>query len=225
MVSVAFNNPLVIFHQARLLDKYVQDPLCYAVADNSSDDDKRREIFEVCADSGVAYIELPPNPFPRDPSMSHGAALNWIFENYLRLRQANFIGFLDHDIFPMRETSLLGPLERYGFFGHQQTRAAGWYLWPGFCFFSRAFLQGKTVDFMPVPTLDTGGGNWESLFAPIDQNGVSTLPSRIEDLRAGGDKQSDQVEIIGDWVHTINASHWKGAEDKDPLVADLLNNL
>jgi hypothetical protein len=48
----------------------------------------------------------------------------------------------------------------------------------------------------------------------------------LDVLPGGGDKQSDCVQFIGDWIHTINASEWKPVADgpeKERLVRQLLD--
>jgi glycosyltransferase involved in cell wall biosynthesis len=223
IVTVAFNNELVIEEQIRLLRKHLLDRFNYTVADNSPDPEKRRIIRQLCQEQGVAYFVMPPNPFTgKDPSHSHGLALNWIYRNYLEPRKADSFGFIDHDIFPVRPTRIASFLEQSPVFGLMQTRGEKWYLWPGFCFFRRDFLAGKNIDFRPGKDCDSGGRNWESLYSCLDRRQVSCLKHEYANLRKGNDPQSDLYEKIGDWVHTFNASNWKAVPSKNLLVKELL---
>ncbi len=222
LVSVAFNNDRVIRHQHRLLTKNFQDPFHYTVADNSSDAASAERIREFCRTEGVAYVRLPAFP-AADGSASHGQALNWLWRNFLRCRQARWFGFLDHDVFPLRPTALLPLLEQSPIYGRLQERGDRWYLWPGFCFYRSDFCRHARLDFRPVPLLDTGGGNWAPLYSRLEKSSLPPVPYGFIPLRDGADVQADQMETFGDWLHTINASGWKPSGGKNSLVEAYLS--
>lgn len=234
LVAVAFNNPTILEEQIRLLTKNLTDTFQLTVGDNSPDESLRRRNQQVCEEAGVAYIELPSGPFQGNPSKSHVAALTWLYRNYLVPRNAPYVGTLDHDILPIRKTSILDRLrgrQVYGLLGENTHAAAPeedhWYLWPGFSFFETRHLTGESVDFMPVQAkrLDTGGGNW-ALFAKLDRSLVTVADPRFEHVRPGDDKQACLVGYVGgDWLHTINASYWKPMPAKESLIEDLLRTL
>jgi len=209
LVSVAFNNDRVIRHQHRLLTKNFQDPFHYTVG-------------EFCRTEGVAYVRLPAFP-AADGSASHGQALNWLWRNFLRCRQARWFGFLDHDVFPLRPTALLPLLEQSPIYGRLQERGDRWYLWPGFCFYRSDFCRHARLDFRPVPLLDTGGGNWAPLYSRLEKSSLPPVPYGFIPLRDGADVQADQMETFGDWLHTINASGWKPSGGKNSLVEAYLS--
>lgn len=222
LVSVAFNNDRVIRHQHRLLLKNLQDRFCYTVADNSSDAQTRHRLRAFCAAEGIAYLALPPFQAP-DGSASHGQALNWLWRNYIKPRKPRYFGFLDHDVFPVYPTAVVPWLKRFPVFGRYQERGDLWYLWPGLCFYRYDFCRRKPLDFRPVPTLDTGGGNWKPLYSHLRHLPVPNVFHRYSALFDGGDKQRDHIEYFGDWLHTINASGWKPSAVKDILVEDFLS--
>lgn len=224
LVTVAFNNPMVVGHQTRLLARHLNDPFVHTVADASTDVAAQAAILAVTRESGAGYIRLPPNPHARhgDGSNAHGTGLNWLARHYLQPRQAAHYGFIDHDIYPVRGTGVLARIENgQGLWGHPQFRDGRWYLWPGFAFFSSALVTPSQLDFRPAHGVDTGGGMWDNLFSTL-----LTPPSPTHSygsLRDGVDKQSDGYENIGDWIHTFNASGWKSVSPRDHLVNDLLN--
>lgn len=225
LATVSFNSALVVHHQAKLLRKYLRDNYTYTVFDNSPPGPHRQDIRALCADEGVSYVELPDTPFAGRPSMHHGAALNWVCRRYFAARSAPYAGFLDHDVFPCRATSLVERLQEAAMFGRIDERGERWYLWPGFCFFARAHVKLDRLDFLPVEGLDTGGGNWRTLYRGLDRARVPSVEATLESLRPGDDKQADMVERMGDWIHTINASEWKDARGKMSLVEKLLHDL
>jgi hypothetical protein len=222
-VTIAFNNERVIAHQIRLVKKYLRDPHHYLIADNSSEPAAQERICALCRQQGVSYLRLPPNPhMGRLASDSHGLAMNWVWEHFLRPRRADCFGFLDHDIYPIRATSVMSRLQAQPFWGHLQERGERWYLWPGLCFFSRSAVEGKRLNFRPIPGLDTGGGNWPVLYADRAVSQFEFPPRELRTLREGDCIQADRYEILGDWLHTYNASGWMKVAPKEHLIDELL---
>jgi hypothetical protein len=225
LFTIAFNNETIIAQQIRLLRLNLEDPFHYTVIDNSSREEKRSLIEKLCAENGVSYIALPANPL-QDPSASHGLALNWAYYNYIRPRGAAYWGCIDHDIFPVRKTSILRSLERTQAYGYLETRNEEWYLWPGLCFFSSAITRNAGLDFLPANGRDTGGGNWANLFSKLDRSSIPLMKNEVMRVREGeGDNfQSDYFQLIGDWLHVINGSNWAKTADKDALIESTIRN-
>jgi hypothetical protein len=217
LVTIAFNTPWVIEEQIRLLEQNLRDPYRYTVLDNSTKTSMSDQIEEICQRLGAGYIRLPEIP-ATNPSQHHGLALDWGWRNYLRKRQAIYVGFLDHDVFPIKPARLISKIHRVGVYGHQQERAEVWYLWPGFAFFKRELLEKRSFSFQPSEGLDTGGELYQALYRELDRKRVPKLVHRYGKLREGDDPQADWVEYLGDWMHVINASNWKGVVDKRELV-------
>ncbi len=224
LVTIAFNTPWVIHEQIGRLKKYLTDPFIYTVVDNSCDERASVTIRQCCRNADVGYIRLRSNPYSQ-PSENHGLALTWAFSNFVNSRKARYFGFLDHDVFPVKETTLIGLISRAGVFGHQQERKTIWYLWPGFCFFQRDVIKQARLDFRPARGLDTGGRLWLSLYRNLARNTIPLTEHRYVKVGASDDPQSDLVEYIGDWIHVINASNWKRTGDKAQLVGQLLDGI
>jgi len=224
IVSIAFNNSKVIEQQIRLVRKNVLDRSVFAVADNSSDDASRNEIYELCKATQTPYIGIPDNPYrKRKCSDSHGAALNWVYKHYISKRNTAFFGFVDHDIFPIRPHRIIPNLIGNKVYGHLQTRGDKWYLWPGFCFFERSEALNKELDFRPENDLDTGARNWSIFYKNINPSELIIPRHSYGKLRDGDCIQADGYELIGDWLHTFNASHWMKTDGKDDLIDGLLS--
>jgi hypothetical protein len=222
LVVIAFDTPWTIRYQIKLLRKYLIDPYAYTVCDNSRDEEAAFEIAALCREEEVGYIRLRSNP-ALDSSESHGLALNWAWRNYLKPRGASYFGFVDHDIFPIRRTRLIPDIDTGGVYGHQQERLGHWYLWPGFCFISRDLIRDEKLNFLPSDGFDTGGQLARSLYSHRDRSKIPRPAHSYERLRVGNDDpQADYVEYLGDWLHTINGSNWKGVEEKSELVVDRL---
>ena len=148
-----------------------------------------------------------------------------------------YFGFLDHDVFPIRPTTLIDKIEEAGFYGIGQRHPATGhlYLWPGFCFFSREWLAGRPLDFSGIRDGDkrndgdTGSANWP-LFVDEDWESMYKITHSYGVIRKpdGYGLQSFGYEMFGDWLHFSNASHWMKVPDPEgrdealfALLADL----
>lgn len=223
LASISYNHPRVISEQIRLLDKYLEDDFSLAVFDASSKELAAREIEQVCAAGGVRYRKLSTHV--------HHEALN---QAASLLEETEYLGFLDHDVFPVKPTRLIPLIEEAGFYGIGQRHPATGhlYLWPGFCFFSREWLNGRSLDFSGIRDGDkrndgdTGSAlwplfakeDWAKLFRPTHQHRFIREPD-------GYGLQSFGYEQFGDWLHFTNASHWMKVprpKERDKLLFDLL---
>lgn len=234
IITIAFNNADVIAEQIRLIKKYiVNDSYCYMVVDNSTKKEKSEEIKALCISNNVTYIKLPKNRLNLiGPSYSHGASLNWIYENIVKTRKPSIFGFLDHDIFPITEIDINNVMGNLNIYGVLRDFAANeWYIWPGLCFFRRNFVENKELDFLPVKPsdtyLDTGGGNWYSVYSKISKNDIMIAYERKERLRDGDEFHGDFIQYIDErWIHSINGSNWKLIENKknkEKLLKNILS--
>lgn len=223
LASIAFNKPRLISEQIRLLDKYLEDSYSLTVYDASNG-----ESVVGVIDGKTGYHRLGTN--------QHDEALN-ISANELIAGDAPYIGFLDHDIFPTKPTTLIDKIQGAGFYGVGQRHAptGRLYLWPGFCFFSREWLAGRTLDLRgiradnPADNGDTGSGLWP-LFEDEDWSNVFRVDHGYKAIRKPDSfgLQSWGVETISDWLHVSNGSHWMkvpDADERDRLVYSMIAEL
>ena len=231
LVTVAFDDPEAIAWQSRLVRKFV-DTERHLVADNSARDRMARAICRVAEAQGCDYVRLPPNPWTgKNPSRSHGLAMNWIWQRIIRVAEPEAFGFLDADMFPTAACDPFTPLEKHDFYGDKRWAGNRWFLWAGYCFFSFAKIADKPLDFGLdwFIGLDTGGGNWEVLYRHIDP---ATLPDRlIRHVAALSDLDPAEAgfEWRGDWLHEIGlagnmAMKGRKREALKALLAPLLDD-
>lgn len=215
IVTIAYNNSETIITQHEFIKENIHDRFNYIVIDNSDIENVSQTIARYCQNKNLLYIRLKNNPYNgKDPSRSHGIALNWAYRNIIQQSKSKYFGFIDHDIYPIKNTSIICELKKSTVWGHYQKRSSEWYLWPGLCFFDKSFLSNKKINFLPAPGLDTGGGNWNSLFCKLDQKSVNWPSHKYIRYRKGKLLQSTHAEIIGDWLHLINSSGWKDGHVK-----------
>lgn len=224
LASIAFNRPHMISEQIRLLAKNLQDPFQLNVFDTSSDMSAAKKIKRICSDVAV-YTRLKTH--------SHHEGLNAAATELLA-GHASYIGFLDHDVFPMRPTAIIDKIALAGFYGVGQRHPATGrlYLWPGFCFFSREWLADRPLDFGGLRDGDhrndgdTGSCLWP-LFAEEDWSLLYQPRHSYQVIREPDEYglQSWGVEKIDDWLHLSNASGWMtvpNPKEREKILADML---
>lgn len=225
VATVAFNRPDLTRWQIHLVRRHLAEANAFIVFDNSSDPRQRDEIRAACAETGVPYVALPANGFRT--SRSHGAALNWIFRNYISRAEPAFFGFLDHDIFPIEPVSIRAKLEGHGVYGvprNDTPTEGGWFLWAGYCFFAGKYARQR-LDFFPTEryAMDTGGGNWPLIYRDIPAADVQIAEISWARAGAGDSMFEDFFQIVDGWLHVVNASHWK--QTRSDRGAELLRIL
>lgn len=235
VITVAFNNVELIQYQEHFLRKFIQDPYHHIVVDNSTDFKVREQLYQFCLENKIAYISLPKNFLNWvGGSYSHAAALNYTYKHIIQKRQPFAFGQIDHDLFPTRSISIIDKLTNQPIYGPLRLRDKWWYLSAILSFFRLDFVKDKKVDFMPVTPdkiyLDSGGGNWYSLYSQLDRERIIFPSECIEPLRDGGDRHGDSLEFFDDklWLHTINGSCWKkinNQSEKNNHVREYLDQL
>lgn len=228
---VGFGRPDLLREQHRLLNKYLCDPLTLTLADNTADPGAAEAMRVTAGDLGIYYFRVPGEKHEHPDALA---------EITRRAAMRAHWGCLDHDVFPTKPTSVLKRLSRIGFLGMGQTYAprtgpSRQYLWPGWCFFSRRWLAGRTPNFYGIrgeykwDDGDCGSllwplfeeADWVNLRTAQVAHGYGTL--REED---GAGLQSFGYETIDDsWVHFTNGSHWKEIPDPEGRTALILEML
>lgn len=234
IISIAFNNIQVVKHQIRLIQKnIIDDNYSHIIVDNSSDLRKREIIKSLCKKEGIAYVSLPKQYFNRiirKPSYSHGAAMNWTYNNLIRIRKPAYFAFIDHDLFPVEKYSIKENLNNQDFFGTKIDRSNFWYLWAGFCFFNYSKIRGNKLNFFPCiidnEYLDTGGSNYLSLYKNYDEKTLHfAVPKTEQKIREGDVMHADFIHVYDTaWIHTINGSYWKKVKSKDDIIEEILRS-
>lgn len=201
LATISFNVEWLVVHQIRLLRKYLTDDYELTVYDNSTTVDVAWRIGGLCNGENIRYIRVPTRERTHEQALLHAC------EDLLN-RQSPYIGFLDHDCFPTKPTSLVA-LAANGVFGVQQNQKDVTYLWPGLLVIKREWLDGKTpLNLGSVGGADTGSGLSE-LLTEEDLSAIPVVDYGYEEVMPGdGPSQQCHVERIGDWVHLSNASNW-----------------
>jgi hypothetical protein len=205
LVTVAFRDPELVSWQTRLLRHYVPDAH-HVVVDNSGTDAATHEICRLADDAGAAYLRAPPNPWSGDAaSRSHGIVLNWVWQNVIRPGEPQAFGFIDHDIFPTAADDPFAPLATQDVYGVVRSAGPRWFLWAGFCMFRFAAVKDKALDFGQdwFVGLDTGGGNWHTLYSRIDRSNLLEPPTHFVPFEPGIEVADAPLQWCGAWLHEV----------------------
>jgi len=229
VVTIAFNNLKTIDLQNKFLKKYLSDDYVYLIVDNSNNSSVSSRIRSYCRDNNISYLR-PFFRLYRNASKSHGSALNFIYRSFVKKSTFSYFGFIDHDLYPVKNTSVVKYLTKQPVYGALQERAEKWYLWAGFCFFVKDYLDDKLIDFSPpeADVLDTGGMNYYSLYVGLDKSSLMFPNHKYLKICEGGSVQESNVEFADDWLHTFNASGWlnfTNTTEREKAVSKILDDL
>ena len=230
----------MIEYQIDLVKKFLIDSHNHIIADNSNQPKYKTEISDICKSKGVLYVSIPE--IKLKPSWSHAAAMHWVYVNVIYKRKPDYFGFMDHDIFPTRKTSIINNLWN-GVFGRVippygtneiSENQKYWSLWAGFYFMKFSLIEKvrlNKINFFPIYlknglVLDTGGGLWNTVLygLPLPDTLLNYSQIKIKN----NDKfllQSDAYEQLGDWVHIVNLSNWYKANNMDYKIKYFENYL
>ncbi|RAI10896.1 MAG: hypothetical protein DKM24_05895 [Candidatus Melainabacteria bacterium] len=206
-------------------------------------EERAKQIREVCVKNNITYIHCEPKKIPHGFADSHGIALNWIYYSVVQKRKNNF-AFLDHDIFPIKPLNIESYLEKTELAGRVYEQSGIWYLWPGFSFFRYSVLKNIRVNFrrhrkwyiFKVPIVDTGSGNWYSLYSKYNKelvnniyfNGWNVADNKPLEANEAQGKfiQEKMVEYSMDnkWFHSICGAEWRDVKGKNKIVYKMLDD-
>lgn len=222
LLTIAFNDAETIKLQYEQTKKYVTETFVYVVVDNSNDEQESEKIKNFCKKNTISYYRLPQMWNAISPSFSHGLALQYAYQHIVLKYKPSIVGFLDHDIFPIKQTSVQELVRGNPFFGLLQPRHGGvWYLWPGFLFFNLEILGSPKLDFTPRRGLDTGGGNYEALFKKYDVHSLPRCPHMYKTI--GVNEKKKRIEFIGGWLHVMGLSGWANVKKTDIDLKEIVD--
>ena len=219
---VAFQQPWTLDWLLRMAKRNLSDA-DVLVFDNSLRTDARLEIERVCRERGVPYLGLPANP-TRHVNRSHGMAMTWIYHNVVRAIEPRLFAFIDHDLIPVERVALSERLAQQPFFGFIRASPWGYNLWAGYCMYDFSVVSGLPLNFLYdfSKKLDTGGRNWNCLYAKYDRqllcDGESVMETAVDPVTGTG----HQVQVLdGRWLHIGGISYNDNFRGKAELAEHL----
>lgn len=215
-IVIAFEQPWALDWQLRMAARNLPGTQLL-VFDNSRDEEKRRQIRQVCDHHCAPYLGLPRYR-TRHVNRSHGMAMSWVYHNVVAALEPEIFGYLDHDLIPVAPVDVDARLAGQPVFGLPNAGNLGhWSLWAGYCFYRYAFTRGKPLNFLYdfSRELDTGGRNWNALYRGLERGSLRFAPQSFIPLRPAGQPEPRKVEIVdGAWVHVGGVSYNDNFEKK-----------
>lgn len=221
-----FGRPDLLWEQKRLLGKYLDEDFSLQVVDNTIEHPHGME--ETCHELGITYIRCNSNKHEHPDALNLAAAIAG------RSPQP-YWGTIDHDVFPRGKSTLIDKIDQSGFYGigQRHTPTQSRYLFPGFAFFKKEWLNGRVPNFQGIRGIDKrDDGDCGSMMAPLftdeDWKGMHRGEHSYGFLtdEDGHGLQSYGYEVFdGSWIHFTNASRWKqipDPEERDRLIFEKL---
>jgi hypothetical protein len=206
LMTVAFNDPEILERQLEAVRRFVPGVL-HVVADNSNEEPALARNEALCARLEVPRLWLPANPWERieSASRSHGLAMDWMWRRLVSPGRPEAFGFIDHDLIPVAPADPFEQLARQPVAGDKRWAGGRWFLWAGYCFFRTCALDGLSVDFSQdwFIGLDTGGGNWRSIYSKLDPRSIEQRPVEEIAILPGVSRKDCCIERRGAWLHEV----------------------
>jgi glycosyltransferase involved in cell wall biosynthesis len=207
IITVSFNVSKLIEHQIKSFKKFCKDNYELIVVDNSTKQDEIVKIKKLCEDNNIKLIRTNINVFNtfNNSSNNHGLSLNYVY-NLLK-KEFDYLFFVDHDLFAIKDFSVEEILGDKLMAGHEQIINNIKYFWPGLLMLGKI---KEDLDFTPVHPLDTGGKL--SKYILENPNKVLTIKHKHVpiDLKFNDYYMHEFYDDLhnGTFMHFIKASNW-----------------
>lgn len=221
-VIITYNISNLIKLQCECIAKFCKDPYEILVVDNSSDVKIAEDIkyfASLCAET--TYIKT--NASSLNGSASHAFASGVA---YSKVKDHPWIAFLDHDIFPVREFSVIETLGDKIIAGIGQAKGDKTYMWPGALLLHNDKIEKDMVDLSPNHSffMDTGGNTYKI----IDFYGkhACIFFDEIYEQNPNFTKTHRNFYAMinaGMFCHFIGGSNWDKLSDHEERINSLIN--
>lgn len=213
----SFGNSWFAGYQIKMLRKFFLSPHKIFIIDTNQNlnPEISAKLRETCASEGAVYLKAPDNHYQEaqhfDPTLKLGTVLSWLFHSVAKQRQPRNFGFLDHDCFLFRATTVahLFPDDKTMYGTISCNGEDGWNLHVIANFYKMEMVSEIPLDFRASYSkkLDTGGSNWKFLYHDKNREdyrlshiGVPYITTGEDISRAGGVQHHEIVD--NRWIHS-----------------------
>lgn len=224
VIIITYNLPVEIFLlQIAGIKKFCKDDYVIEIFDNSSRLKFSEDIKYHAGQFGIKYTKTFSSS--QNGSDSHSFAANFAFQK-IKNDYTHFF-FMDHDLIPVKEFSVVEILSGGYVMGGIGQGAEKKYLWPGCLMINSNELLDKNVidfSFSHELHLDTGG----LLYKTIEQYGEDRCKffneSYYQNPYFNHNQYSHYTMIMDEtFLHFTNASNWFGADRHEERINTLIN--
>lgn len=223
IVIITYNLSSEIFIlQVQAIRKFCKDDFIIEVVDNSSDLEKAKDIKYHAEQLGVGYVKTFASS--NNSSDSHSFAANFSHQKFKD--QYEFLLYIDHDVIPVKEFSVVEILNGGHFAAGIGQGAKKKYIWPGMFMVSLERINRDLVDFSPNSefNLDTGGNLYKIIEQYGQENVIFFNESYHQNPYFNGSKYS-HFSMINDgmFMHFVNSSEWCPVPNNQERISALIN--
>lgn len=232
IIAISFEQPWVIRWLGEAAQKNILDAELI-IFDNSMKLSSRASIRQACEDIGIPYFGLPKNPTSH-VNRSHSLAMQWIYENFIVKIKPEIFAFIDHDLIPIKHVEIGRKINNQDFYGllrpggENEHDPRAWSLWAGYCIFKYNSVMNTHMNFMYDFSrgLDTGGGNYETLYRHYEKNqlkfpAVYDVQLNIEPFGIVSEIQ----QVDEEWYHIGSVGYNENMQSKEEYVKSIANTL
>lgn len=221
-VIICYNISSLIKLQLDCLRKFCLDDYDVLVVDNSSDLKIAEEIkYFTSIEMNCTYIKTSASSL--NGSASHAFASGVA---YLKVKDHPYVVFLDHDLFPVKEFSVIETLGDKYLAGIGQAKGEHTYMWPGALYINNKIIDKELVDLSPdhSKNMDTGG----RLYLAIERYGKDACVffDEMYEQNPNFTKSSRNFYAMingGTFLHFLSGSNWDGLNDHQERINSLIN--
>lgn len=218
IIIITYNTSRLLDLQIQCIRKFCRDESYkIIIEDNSSDVIEVDKISKFCRNNNIIYGYNAT--LERDFSKSHAIAANWTYNKYKD--KCDYLFYLDHDCFPIKDFSITEILRGNVIVGLSQGTTTK-YFWPGCLFINNMFNFKGLIDFSCNSNLrlDTGG----NLYKIIDTifEGIEYI-DEIYNFISDTDFYSTLYNNT--FMHFIKGSNWNNNPDYEVRIKKLIEIL
>lgn len=222
--TYSFNNPKYLIYQNKCLKKFIKEQVAFTCIDNAIDQKISTELKKVCLDNSIRYSK---NDKP-DHSLhgaSHYSALQYSYNKFIKNNKGLCL-ILDHDMFPIKNISLVDLLDESNIAGAPQSKEHIHYLHPSFILLNIDSMPSKeSIDFngacIDGINVDIGGNLFnyfksnpsvkvKKLKSYLVKKDSEVIPSNSKDIY----DEDCPFELVEDsLLHTRLGSNWLYMKD------------
>jgi hypothetical protein len=223
IIIVVYNNADLLRLQVESLHRYCKDNFDVVIIDNSNIPEIAEAVKYHADDTGCFYIKTESSS--QWGSGSHAFAANL---SYMKLKDDyEFMFYLDHDCFPVKEFSVIDTLGANILAGIGQEKNGKTYMWPGCFMFNNAKIEKHLIDFSTNADhrLDTGGNLYKAL--EYYDGFLKHFNEKHVENPYFNKSFYNFYSLINDgmFMHFINGSNWSKSNDNTERINSLINVL
>lgn len=221
---VQYNKSCFLREQIARINRYLlranADRVTIYIADNSTDEEKRKVNELICKELGSFYLDCDFNE--GDPSLHHSLALNMLHEKSL-FDENDFTLLLDHDTFMFAPSNIFyNSLDKH-FAGIGQNKLGKVYMHPNCLLINNKYVPREAVNLSPCSGMDTGG-RIADYIGTLKTEQINWITFSYGDFNYEG--VNDIYEILdGAFMHFVKGSNWNGNPKGNQRQESLLNEL